>query len=84
MRCRPPLGVPGAHQRAAVASHKREDVPRGDEILRALAASIATEMVRARSAAEMPVVTPSLASIEMVKAVCIDSLLLRLIGVRPR
>ena len=36
---------------------------------RPLAASIATETVRARSAAEMPVVTPSLASIEMVKAV---------------
>jgi hypothetical protein len=34
-----------------------------------LDASIATEMVRARSAAEMPVVTPSRASIEVVKAV---------------
>jgi hypothetical protein len=34
-----------------------------------LAASIATAMVRARSAAEMPVVTPSRASIETVKAV---------------
>ncbi len=35
-----------------------------------LVGSIATETVRARSGAEMPVVTPSLASIETVKAVC--------------
>ena len=40
-----------------------------------LALSIATAMVRARSAAEMPVVTPSRASIETVKAV---SMLVRL------
>ena len=48
-----------------------------------LAASIATEMVRARSAAEMPVVTPSRASIEMVKAVSSRVPLVRLIGCRP-
>ena len=44
---------------------------------------IATSMVRARSAAEMPVVTPSRASIETVKAVSIrEELLTDIIG-RP-
>jgi len=46
-------------------------------------ASIATAMVRARSEAEMPVVTPSRASIEMVKAVCMRASFVRVIGVRP-
>src|SRR5512132_2113790 len=44
-------------------------------------ASIATAIVRARSEAEMPVVTPSRASIEMVKAVwCRDALRLGISG----
>ena len=64
------LGVAGAHQHAAVARHQREDVAGRDDVAAALATgSIATAMVRARSAAEMPVVTPSRASIETVKAV---------------
>jgi hypothetical protein len=40
-------------------------------------------MVRARSAAEMPVVTPSRASIETVKAVWCREALLRVISGRP-
>ena len=43
--------------------------PGRDDVVRPLAGSIATATVRARSAAEMPVVTPSRASIETVKAV---------------
>jgi hypothetical protein len=43
-------------------------------------ASVATWMVRERSAAEMPVVTPSLASIETVKAVFMLSRLSAAIG----
>ncbi len=46
-------------------------------------ASIATDTVRARSAAEMPVVTPSFASIEVVKAVSCLVPLFRLISSRP-
>ena len=38
---------------------------------------MATAMVRARSEAEMPVVTPSRASIETVKAVCMRASLVR-------
>ena len=49
-----------------------------------LVASIATETVRALSAAEMPVVTPSFASIEMVKAVCILSVLFAVMGSSPK
>ena len=50
--------------------HQREDVAGRDDVARRrLVGSIATAMVRARSAAEMPVVTPSRASIETVKAV---------------
>ncbi len=45
--------------------------------------SMATAMVRARSDAEMPVVTPSRASIEMVKAVCMRVSLWRDISGRP-
>ena len=63
------FGVAGAHQHAAVARHQREDVAGRHDVLRAARGSIATAMVRARSAAEMPVVTPSRASIETVKAV---------------
>ncbi len=48
-----------------------------------LDASIATETVRARSAAEMPVVTPSRASMETVKAVSCRVRLNRLMSGRP-
>ena len=48
-----------------------------------LDASVATWMVRERSAAEMPVVTPSLASMETVKAVFMLSRLSAAIGGRP-
>ena len=48
-----------------------------------LAASIATAMVRARSAALIPVVIPSLASIETVKAVSLRLRLVRVIGSSP-
>ena len=48
-----------------------------------LALSMATAMVRARSAAEMPVVTPSRASIETVKAVSMLVRLIRAIGCSP-
>jgi len=46
-------------------------------------ASTATEMVRARSAALIPVVTPSFASIDTVKAVSMLSRFSRAIGVSP-
>ena len=49
-----------------------------------LAESIATAMVRARSAALMPVEIPSLASIETVKAVSLRLRLVRAIGSSPR
>src|SRR3569623_3410972 len=48
-----------------------------------LLASIATDTVRARSCAEMPVVTPSRASIETVNAVSCRVPLLRLINSSP-
>ena len=48
-----------------------------------LLASMATAMVRARSAALMPVVTPSRASIDTVKAVSMLVRLVRAIGSRP-
>jgi hypothetical protein len=59
--------VAGADQHAAFARDQREDVAGVTIWSGPLDASIATEMVRARSPAEMPVVTPSLASIETVK-----------------
>ncbi len=51
--------------------------------LASLLASIATDTVRARSAAEMPVVTPSCASIDTVNAVSWRVPLWRLISGRP-
>ena len=48
-----------------------------------LVASMATAMVRARSAALIPVEMPSLASIETVKAVSLRLRLVRAIGSRP-
>ena len=64
------LGLAGAPQHAALARAQREDVA-GARRGRAGCASsaIATRIVCARSAAEMPVVTPWRASIETVKAV---------------
>ena len=64
------LGVAGAHEHAAVLRLQREDVPGlhevgGPSASRATAACT----VRARSAAEMPVVTPLAASMETVNAV---------------
>ena len=65
------LGLAGALQHAAGLGLQREDVAGLDEVVRAPSSgSIATWIVCARSAAEMPVVTPSRASIETVKAVC--------------
>ena len=64
------LGMTGANQHAAVARDAAgRHGPGVTMSSRPFDASIATAMVRARSAAEMPVVTPSLASIETVKAV---------------
>ncbi len=45
--------------------------------------SIATWTVRARSWAEIPVVTPSAASIEIVKAVCSGASFFAVIRLRP-
>ena len=65
------LRLPGALEHAAGARHEREDVARLHQVLRRrIPGSIATWMVCARSAAEMPVVTPSRASTETVNAVC--------------
>ena len=67
-RQRPRCGRRGpARRRRAPAAGRCGRAGRGRR--RPLAASIATCTVRARSAAEMPVVTPSRASIETVKAV---------------
>ena len=63
------LGMAGADQHAARTRDQREDVAGRDDGVGAVVASIATAMVRARSAALIPVVTPSRASIETVKAV---------------
>ena len=64
------LGMAGAHQHAAVA--RPPAGRRGPGVTMSCGpcvGSMATATVRARSAAEMPVVTPSRASIETVKAV---------------
>ena len=64
------LGMAGAHQHAAGLRLQREDVAGLDDVARpARRGATAAAIVRARSAAEMPVVTPSAASIETVKAV---------------
>ena len=54
---------PGALEHAAGARPEREDVAGLDEVAGPFVGSIATWIVCARSAAEMPVVTPSRASI---------------------
>ena len=73
------FGVAGAHQHAAVLRLQREDVAGLDEVARPRRrGATAACTVRARSAAEMPVVTPSAASIDTVKAVpCLVPLLRR-------
>ena len=64
------FGMAGAHQHAAVDRLQREDVAGLDQVAAASrCGATAACTVRARSAAEMPVVTPSAASIETVKAV---------------
>jgi hypothetical protein len=52
-----------------VAGAQREDVAGRRDVVRPERGSMATATVRARSWAEMPVVMPSRASIETVKAV---------------
>ena len=75
------LGLAGALQHAAPAARSGKTWP-GWTRSWALVGSIATWIVRQRSGAEMPVVTPSRASIETVNAVPSgDSLLL---GHRPQ
>ena len=78
------LGLAGALEHAAVLGPQREDVAGLHQRLRASsAASIATWIVCARSAAEIPVVTPSRASTETVKAVCSGASFLAAIRLRP-
>ena len=62
------LGLPDPLEHAAGLGLEREHVARLDEVARARLGSIATWIVRARSAAEMPVLTPVRASIETVNA----------------
>ena len=64
------LGLARALEHAAGARAQREDVAGLDEVVAAACVgSIATWIVRERSCAEMPVETPSRASIETVNAV---------------
>ena len=63
------LGVPGPAQHAAVAGPQRHHVPGADEVTGDRRRVGEQRIVRARSAAEMPVVTPSLASTVTVNAV---------------
>ena len=78
------LGMAGADQHAAVAGDQREDMAgRDDVVARPSLRRSRPRSVRARSAAEMPVVTPSRASIETVKAVSWRVPLSRLIRSRP-
>ena len=77
------LGVPGPAQHAAVPGAQRDDVPGPGEVGRRRSpASASSRMVCARSAAEMPVVTPSRASTVTVYAVPRRSWLPRNIGGR--
>ena len=64
------FGLPDADKHAAAFRPQRENVARAGEVGRpSYCGSTAVRIVFARSAAEMPVVTPSRASIEMVNAV---------------
>ena len=63
------LGVAGAHQHAARLRHHGKDVARLHEVARAGLGGHRHATVRARSAAEIPVVTPFAASIDTVKLV---------------
>ena len=63
------FGLPGANQHAAFARAQRKHVAGTRQIARAAAGAIAVRMVCARSAAEIPVVTPSAASIDSQNAV---------------
>ena len=77
------LGMAGADEDSAGARDQGEDMARRDDRIAAIGESIATAMVRARSAALMPVEIPSLASIETVKAVSLRLWLVRVIGSSP-
>jgi hypothetical protein len=77
------LGMARAHQHAAGAGAEREDMPGRRDVGGVLPGSIATATVRARSWAEMPVETPSRASIETVKAVSWREELFAAISGRP-
>jgi hypothetical protein len=61
--------VPGARQHAARLRHQRKHVPGLAQILGPVSGATAVRIVCARSCAEMPVVTPSAASIDSVKLV---------------
>ena len=63
------LGMAGARQHAAGLRHEREDVARLTQVLGRASRRTAVRIVCARSYAEMPVVTPSAASIDTVKFV---------------
>ena len=63
------LGLARAPQHAALARAQRENVARPHEVPGLASSAMAASIVVARSCAEMPVVTPSRASIETVKAV---------------
>ena len=63
------LGLAAALEHAARAGPQGEDMAGPDEIGGPVAGSTATWIVRARSAAEIPVVTPVAASIETQKPV---------------
>ena len=64
------LRMASAREHAARLRHQRENVPGLTQVARAAhRAATAAWIVRARSCAEMPVVTPSAASIEIVKFV---------------
>ena len=63
------LGVSGARQNPARLGHQREHVAGLHQVPGLASGATAVRIVSARSAAEMPVVTPRAASIETVKLV---------------
>ena len=74
------LGVPGPAQHPALAGAQRHHVPRPGEVAGTVDGSASSRIVCARSAAEMPVATPSRASTETVYAVPRRSWLVWYIG----
>ena len=63
------FGLAGAHQDAAFARAQGENVAGAGQVGGRQSGSMAVRMVRVRSAAEMPVVTPSRASMDSQNAV---------------